>query len=112
MALTSFEKGATHFKHQRLTALALVFLLLFFLGAIVFHQQSSYIEIVVWLKKPYIATLLMVTLVTLFYHSFLGIRVIVEDYVHTKHLRQTLLFLSLVTHVFLASLSVFLIVSL
>lgn len=110
MSVNSFEKGSGHWKHQRLTAVVLMFLLVFFLSAIVMHQSSSYQEIVFWLRKPYISTLLIVTLVALFYHSFLGIKMVVEDYVHTKHLRRAVMFTSLVMHLFLAILSTLLVI--
>ncbi len=110
MSLKSFEKGSTHWKHQRLTAVVLMFLLLFFLSAVVMHQSSSYQEIVFWLRKPYISATLIITLTALFYHSFLGIRMVVEDYVHTKALRRAVMFTSFIMHIFLAVLATLLVI--
>ena len=110
MALNSFAKGSLHFKHQRLTALMLMMLVLFFLSSLVMHQNSSYQEIVFWVRKPYVSALLILTMAALFYHSFLGIKVILEDYVHTKHLVRALLFTSFALHAFLGVLSILLVI--
>lgn len=110
MALKNFAKGSLHFKHQRLTAVMLMFLMIFFLSAVVVHQNSTYQEIVFWLRKPYISTLFIITMAALFYHSFLGIKVILEDYVHSQHLLRALIFVSLVMHLFLGVLSTLLVI--
>lgn len=109
MSVKFFEKGSLHWKHQRLTAVMLMFLLVFFLSAIVVHQRSSYYEIVAWIHRPFIAALLIITLLSLFYHSFLGIKMVVEDYVHTVPLRRAVLFASFVMHLFLGVLSIILV---
>ena len=110
MSVKFFEKGSLQWKHQRLTAVMLMFLLVFFLGAIVVHQSSSYYEIVAWIHKPLVASLFIITLLALFYHSFLGIKMVVEDYIHAPPLRQAVLFVSFAMHLFLGVLSILLVI--
>ncbi|MBX9977494.1 MAG: succinate dehydrogenase, hydrophobic membrane anchor protein [Alphaproteobacteria bacterium] len=110
MAIISSEKGSTSWKHQRLTAVILMLSLLFFTCALFVGHASTYSEITQWLRKPYIAALLILSLCTLFYHSFLGLKMIIEDYVHQRQLRQAVLFVIFILHIFFAILGSFLVI--
>ncbi len=104
MALMNSGKGLRHWKHQRLTAVMLILAAVFFLSATFIGHRASYSEIVVWLRKPYVAAMAIVSLGALFYHSFLGLKMIAEDYVHHKHLRQAMSFILFVLHAFFITL--------
>ncbi len=111
MALISSEKGLTPWKHQRLTAVILLFAVAFFIYAFCVTIKASQADIILWLQKPLIKGFCLLSLGALFYHSFLGLKMIVEDYLHHKHLRQAVLFLMLIAHVFFTLLGGLLILS-
>ena len=82
--------GVHHWWLQRVTAIALVPLsiwFLFFLGAMV---HASYPMVLAAIAQPVRAMLLIVLSVGLFWHGALGLQVIIEDYVHTRWLEVTL----------------------
>lgn len=74
--------GTQTFWHQRLTALALVPLTLFFVAAMITVTGKSYAEAVAYVGSPLVAVLLLAFLVIGFYHMKLGLIHVVEDYVH------------------------------
>jgi succinate dehydrogenase / fumarate reductase, membrane anchor subunit len=81
--LGSAKEGVEHWWQERVTAAALVPLMLWFIGSIIAHSGSDYTVFVTWLKTP-VTTLMMVSLlIALFYHTTLGLQLIVEDYVHS-----------------------------
>lgn len=81
--LGSAKAGVEHWWLERLTAVALVPLTLWFAASIIAHAGSGYDAFIAWLRTP-LATLLMVLLlVALFYHTALGLQVVIEDYVHS-----------------------------
>ncbi len=84
--------------------------LIFFASTVFIGRASSYPEIMAWLRKPFIAALLILSLATLFYHSFLGLKMIIEDYVHPRSLRQAVLFIVFVLHIFFAILGSLLVI--
>jgi succinate dehydrogenase / fumarate reductase membrane anchor subunit len=81
--LGSAKEGVEHWWMQRLTAVALVPLALWFAASIVTHSGSDYIAFVTWLKTPFATLMMILFLVALFYHVALGLQVIIEDYIHS-----------------------------
>jgi succinate dehydrogenase / fumarate reductase membrane anchor subunit len=78
----SAKAGADHWIAQRLTAVGLVPLGLWFAFSLVSLQHDSYGLVAAWAAEPLNAILLILLVVTLVYHSMLGLQVIIEDYVH------------------------------
>jgi succinate dehydrogenase / fumarate reductase membrane anchor subunit len=68
---------------ERVSAIALVPLSLWFSAAMIAHTRSGYAEFVAWVKEPPTATLLILLLIGSFHHAALGLQVIVEDYLHS-----------------------------
>ncbi|CAN0271595.1 unnamed protein product, partial [Chrysoparadoxa australica] len=60
-----------------------------------------------WIGSPLVAILLSLYLAVAFYHSQLGLQVIVEDYVHGEGLKMVTLTLLQFIHVVLAVGSIF-----
>lgn len=82
--LGSAKEGTDHFWMQRLTAVALVPLTLWFVVGVVAHAGASYGDFVAWLSSPLSGGLMILLLVATFYHALLGLQVVIEDYVHTE----------------------------
>jgi succinate dehydrogenase / fumarate reductase membrane anchor subunit len=51
-----------------------------------------------WLGQPWVAVLTTLLVITLAWHSKLGVQVVIEDYVHGKGAKTTLLLLSVFIH--------------
>ena len=76
--------GAAHWWMQRLTAVALVPFTIWFVFAIVMLKSTSYETLFHWLQSPVVMALLIAFIVTTFYHTQLGLQVIIEDYVRGR----------------------------
>jgi succinate dehydrogenase / fumarate reductase membrane anchor subunit len=87
--LGSAKSGLQHWWHQRLTAVALVPLSLWFVSFVAETAGADYHTVVNLLKSPVTASLLIAFAVSLFYHAQLGLQVIIEDYVHVEWLKVT-----------------------
>ncbi len=81
--LGSTKEGVEHWWRERVTAVALVPLTLWFATSIIAHSGSDYAVFVTWLKTPSAALMMVLLLIVLFYHTALGLQVIIEDYVHS-----------------------------
>lgn len=87
IGLGSAKTGTSHWWLQRVTAVALIPLLVWFLAALVGHTRAGHAELVVWLARPVTAMLMILLLMALFEHLRLGLQVIAEDYVHADRIR-------------------------
>lgn len=81
------KTGVGHWWIQRITAVALVPLLVWLVAALALLGQADYATLSAWVAQPLVTILLIVLIPTLFYHGSLGIQVVVEDYLHTEWLR-------------------------
>ncbi len=81
--LGSAKAGVEHWWMERLTAMALVPTALWFVASLVAHAGSDYRHLVAWLKMPLTTFLMALLLIGLFYHTALGLQVIIEDYIHS-----------------------------
>jgi succinate dehydrogenase / fumarate reductase membrane anchor subunit len=83
MGLGSAKAGVGAWWAQRASAVALVPLTLWFTASIIVHTRSDYATLVVWLRTPLTAIMMILLLITVFYHSALGLQVVIEDYIHS-----------------------------
>jgi len=95
----SAKDGTHHWWSQRMTAVALVPLGLWFVIAILGMDSFAHVDIALWLGQPVNAILLILLLVALLQHSQLGLQVVVEDYVHTDWLKVATLMIFKFAHV-------------
>lgn len=80
--LGSAKDGTQHFWHQRLTAMANIPLVIFFLWTVVSLNGADYAQTVAYLSSPFVAVAMALVLGSVIYHMKLGMQVIIEDYVH------------------------------
>jgi len=94
----SAGEGVGHWWVQRVTAVALVPLTALFAWSLLALELHSYDAVRGWLGRPWVAVLTVLLVVTLAWHSKLGVQVVIEDYVHGKAAKTSLLLLSLFVH--------------
>lgn len=82
VGLGSAKEGVGHWIAQRVTALALVPLCLWFVAAVIQLAGADYDTMQDWVGRPLPATVLVLLLIATFYHAALGLQVVIEDYVH------------------------------
>ncbi len=83
IGLGSAKEGVENWWKERVTAVALVLPTLWFVGSIIAHSGSDYSDFVAWLQMPFVMFMMALLLIALFYHTALGLQVIIEDYVHS-----------------------------
>jgi succinate dehydrogenase / fumarate reductase membrane anchor subunit len=99
LGLGSAKEGTQHWWSQRLTAVALVPLTLWFVVALLGMDSFAHPAIVAWMAQPLNSILLILLLLVMLNHSQLGLQVVVEDYVHAGGLKVLILMLSRFAHV-------------
>lgn len=83
IGLGSAKEGAREWWAERVSAVALVPLTLWFAASIIAHSGSDYPIFIAWIRTPLAATLMILLLIALFHHTALGLQVVIEDYVHS-----------------------------
>jgi succinate dehydrogenase / fumarate reductase, membrane anchor subunit len=92
-AQASTRQGARDWLAERATSVALVPLSLWFVVAAVGLSGADYGQVRAWLGTPFNTTAMILFVVVLFWHTQLGARVIIEDYVHHEPIRLASLML-------------------
>ena len=82
--LGSSHEGVGHWWVQRLTAVALVPLVIWFVISALSLTGADYATFQAWLGTFGNAVLLILLTIALFHHAQLGIQVVIEDYVHAE----------------------------
>ena len=100
--LGSAKDGTHHFWLQRLTAVALIPLTIWFALSIASLATAEQAEVLAWMKSPLSATLMLSFIMAGFWHMKLGLQVVIEDYVHTESTKITCLILNNLIAIFLA----------
>ncbi len=98
LGLGSAKGGAEHWWMQRLTAAALAALGLWLAISLGTLPDYTYPTVVIWIGHPTTTVLLFLTVLTVGYHSYLGMQVVIEDYVHGGVAKTILLALSAFAH--------------
>lgn len=107
LGLGSAKDGVKHWWAQRLSAAALALLGLWLIFAFLGLEDFSYATVASWIQSPLNSILMILTLLTLGYHSQLGVQVVIEDYVHTPTLKISALILTISAHIGIVVAGVF-----
>jgi succinate dehydrogenase / fumarate reductase membrane anchor subunit len=82
--LGSAKEGVHHWWAERLSALALIPLTVWFVVSVIAMAGADYYAMRDWLADPVVAGLLILVVVTSFYHGALAAQVVIEDYIHNE----------------------------
>ncbi len=107
LGLGSAGAGTEHFIAQRVSAIALLLLGSWFLYRLFTFDSFAFLEVVRFIGDPLNGILLTLLVLTLAYHSWLGIQVVIEDYVHAPLLKAASLIGARFAHVLVAVAAVY-----
>ena len=85
--LGSAKDGTAHWWAQRVTAVVLVPLSLWFVVSVLSLIGAEHAAAKAWIGAPVNAVLLVVLIGAVFHHAQLGLQVVLEDYVHSEGLK-------------------------
>ena len=85
--LGSAKEGVNHWWAQRLSAVALVPLVLWFVASVASLAGADIVAVRAWIAQPVNAILLVLLIGATFHHMHLGVQVVIEDYVHSEWLK-------------------------
>lgn len=105
--LGSAKEGVHHFWVQRVSAVALIPLTLWFVFSVAQLSSASYPMVRHWVSSPSVAVGLALFIATMLYHSMLGVQVVIEDYVAGEGRKLAALLLSKFAHAALAVAGIF-----
>ena len=78
----SAKESVHHWWLQRLTSIALVPLAVWFVVSLLALPSFEHVTVISWMAQSWTALLLVLFILVATWHSQLGMRVVVEDYVH------------------------------
>lgn len=90
--LGSGKTGVSSWVQERVTSVALGLLAPWFVYSVGFTLEPGFVGFAAWLRQPINAVLMLLFLAASFQHMHLGLRVVIEDYIH-KHSTKSLLLL-------------------
>ena len=106
VGLGSAKHGFSHWWWQRVTAIALVPLSLWFVFSVLSLIGSTHADAAAWLSSPINATIMLLFVLTALFHAQTGLQVVIEDYIHTKWINLSLLLLVKFASVIMAVLAI------
>jgi succinate dehydrogenase / fumarate reductase membrane anchor subunit len=84
LGLGSARQGTHHWWQQRVTAVLLAPLCLWFIGTLLLIDPTDYRAVLRWIHSPVSAVLLILLIAALFQHAQLGLQVVIEDYIDSE----------------------------
>jgi succinate dehydrogenase / fumarate reductase membrane anchor subunit len=102
----SAKEGVHHWWMQRLTSVALVPLTIWFVVSLLSLPSFEHVTVISWIAQSWTALLLILFILVATWHSQLGVRVVIEDYVHGGAKTLTLVLVTFI-HALIAAAGVF-----
>jgi succinate dehydrogenase / fumarate reductase, membrane anchor subunit len=102
----SAKEGVHHWWLQRLTSIALVPLTIWFVVSLLSLPSFEHVTVVSWMAQSWTALLLILFILVATWHSQLGVRVVLEDYVHGGSKTLTLVLITFI-HAVVAAAGIF-----
>ena len=102
----SAKEGVHHWWSQRLTSIALVPLTIWFVVSLLSLPSFEHVTVIAWMANSWTALFLVLFILVATWHSQLGARVVVEDYVHGGTKTLTLVVITFI-HAVVAAAGIF-----
>ena len=99
--LGSAKEGLGHWIAQRVTAIALIPLSVWFILSVISLAGSHYEQFQAWLAVPGNTALMLLLLFAVFHHAQIGCQVVIEDYIHGRGARVAAILLVKLTSILL-----------
>ena len=107
LGLGTAKDGTEHWWGQRMSAVALALLGTWFMVSLLRLPGFEQADVVQFIAMPLNTILMTLMCATLAYHSYLGVQVVLEDYVHAPGLKVVSLVASRFAHIFVAVASIY-----
>jgi succinate dehydrogenase / fumarate reductase membrane anchor subunit len=107
VGLGAARNGTHHWWLQRLTSIALVPLAIWFTISILSLPSLDHVTVLAWMGQSWTALFLVLFVLVATWHSQLGIRVVVEDYLHGSGTKTLTLVIVSFIHVLVGAAGVF-----
>jgi len=108
--LGSAKHGAAHFIAQRVSALALLVLVPWFLVSLIIAVRGGYNGAIEWIAQPFNAVVILLGVGAALYHMRIGMQVVVEDYIARSGTKAVILILNTFVCVVLFAVAAFAVV--
>ena len=107
LGLGSAKDGTDHWWSQRVTAVSNLLLGLWFAISMIQMPGFEYLDAMRFLADPWNGVLMSLLCASLVYHSYLGVQVVLEDYIHAPALKLVSLLASRFAHLLIAFASIY-----
>lgn len=105
--LGSAKEGTHHFWMQRVSAVALIPLIIWFCLSLAMMPEATYATVVEWMQSPFNAVMLILSIFASFWHLAMGLQVIQEDYISDNNIRMVSILVMKLLCFFFAALGIF-----
>jgi succinate dehydrogenase / fumarate reductase membrane anchor subunit len=85
------KSGVHHWWMQRVTSIALLPLIIWFIVSLATNAGMTHAEALAWIGHPFRATLLLALIAATFHHTASGLQVVIEDYANSDTVKIALI---------------------
>lgn len=82
--LGAAKSGVGHWWTQRLTAVANILVMAWFVVSLLLLPNLEYATVIAWLRQPVAAVPMLLLILSVFTHFRMGVQVLIEDYLHAE----------------------------